>query len=123
MLAPVPALTSAGEEPSAEVLEDAGADVAAAAPVAAPVVAPVASPEKRRVEFDAEQSPAQRGRLSEAEEVALGRERERQRVARGWIPASGGGRGGWGGGRGGYHMQSQPQAHGDSRNAGYSHYK
>ena len=83
----------------------------------------MASPEKRRVEFDAEQSPAQRGRLSVAEEVAAGRERERQRVARGWIPASGGGRGGWGGGRGGYHMQSQPRGRGGSSGGGYSHYK
>ena len=56
--APVPALMSAGEEPPAEAPVDAGA-VAPAAPSAA---APAASPEKRRVEFDAEQSPAQRGR-------------------------------------------------------------
>lgn len=88
-----------------EVLEDAGADVAAAAPVAAPVVAPVASPEKRRVEFGAEQSPAQRGRPGadgerEREPAAVQSMRD-PRSKPAWGPESRS-RGGWSGGRGGY---------------------
>jgi len=87
VLAPVPALMSAGEQPSAGEAplvvapgERTWAGVAAAPPAAAPAVAPAASPEKRRVEFGAEQSPAQRGRP-----VADGgceRQRERMRYMR-----------------------------------------
>ena len=102
VLAPVPALTSAGEEPPAEAPEDAGADVAAA-PAAATAAAPAVSPEKRRVEFGAEQSPAQRGR------PGADGEREREPAAVQWMrdprPAWGPesrSRGGWSGGRGGY---------------------
>ena len=106
MLAPVPALTSAGEEPPAEAPEDAGADVAAA-PAAATAAAPAASPEKRRVEFGAEQSPAQRGRPGADGEREREREREPAAVQRMRDPQPAWGqgprgRGGWSGGRGGY---------------------
>ena len=81
VLGPVPALTSAGEEPPAEAPVDAGAVAPAAPPAAAPAAAPAASPEKRRVEFDAEQSPAQRGRpVADGGREREERERERARA-------------------------------------------
>ena len=87
--------------------------MAAAAPVAAPVVVPVASPEKRRVEFGAEQSSAQRGR---PDRCPITGAPPHPAGGYGWLDTrdlrgSRGGRGGSSGGRGG------------SRGGGYSHYK
>ena len=61
-LAPAPELTSAGEEPPVAAPGDADGRSWAGVAAPPPAAAAAASAEKRRVEFDAEQSPARRGR-------------------------------------------------------------
>ena len=61
-LALAPALTSAGEQPPVAAPGDASGRSWAGVAAVTPAAAAAASAEKRRVEFDAEQSPARRGR-------------------------------------------------------------